>query len=86
MGMETFSVLVAGGGPAGCATAIDLAAKGLKVLLVERSRYERWRVGETLPPSVCVTLTQLGVWERFCQNGHLPSHAIHRMFTPDILT
>jgi flavin-dependent dehydrogenase len=75
--MDRFGVIVFGGGPAGCAAAIRLASCGRRVLLVERSGYEHWRVGETLPPPVAVPLGELDVWDRFRADGHIPSHAIH---------
>ena len=43
-------VIVVGGGPAGCSTALALARTGIAVTILERSRYEAFRVGETLPP------------------------------------
>lgn len=42
-------VVVVGGGPAGCAAAIGLARRGAAVVMLERTRYEEQRVGETLP-------------------------------------
>lgn len=58
-----------GGGPAGSATAITLARAGYTVAVLERSRYQAPRVGEMLPPAVRPLLAQLGVWERFQQEG-----------------
>lgn len=69
--------MVLGGGPAGSAAAIELARLGYSVLLVERSRYEQWRVGETLPPYAKVPLQRLGVWEDFLASGHSASYGIH---------
>ncbi|HEX7637975.1 MAG TPA: FAD-dependent oxidoreductase, partial [Burkholderiaceae bacterium] len=47
---DRVDVLVLGGGPAGCATALCLARQGHRVAVVERTRYEAPRVGETLSP------------------------------------
>ena len=54
-------VLVIGGGPAGSACAIRLAQAGSRVAMVEASDYSRFRIGETLEPSLGPTLRELGL-------------------------
>ena len=73
---QSFDVVVAGGGPAGSATALDLSRRGFSVALIEQGKYEAPRVGETLPPLTRQRLTELGVWERFLACGPLQSHGI----------
>jgi flavin-dependent dehydrogenase len=68
-----YDVVVVGAGPAGAATARRLAAAGRSVAVLERSNFDRPRTGETLAPSVQPLLRDLGVWERFCRLGPLPS-------------
>jgi 2-polyprenyl-6-methoxyphenol hydroxylase-like FAD-dependent oxidoreductase len=70
---EPFDVAVIGGGPAGASVAIALSRAGRSVAVLERSGYEQPRIGETLPPEACVPLAQLGVWDRFLEQGHAPS-------------
>jgi flavin-dependent dehydrogenase len=72
----SFDVVVAGGGPAGSATALDLCRRGYRVTLVEQSAYENFRVGETLPPETRRLLAELGVWERFMASDRVESHGI----------
>jgi flavin-dependent dehydrogenase len=69
-------VVIIGGGPAGAAAALSLRrhAPALSVALVERSAYDAPRVGETLPPTAQTVLEQLGVWERFVREGHVPAY------------
>src|SRR5262249_27493149 len=66
-------VVVLGGGPAGAAAAITLARAGRSVIVIEKSRYQGPRIGETLPPSARIPLAELGVWEAFLSAGHAPA-------------
>jgi 2-polyprenyl-6-methoxyphenol hydroxylase-like FAD-dependent oxidoreductase len=58
-------VIIAGGGPAGAATAIACAQRGLRVRLFERAIFVGHRPGETLHPGIEPLLRQLGLAERF---------------------
>lgn len=69
-------VVILGGGPAGAAAALSLRrhAPTLSVALVEQTSYDAPRVGETLPPTVRAVLEQLGVWDTFVREGHVPAY------------
>ena len=70
---DDFEVVVLGGGPAGCATALALARlETSRVLVVEAGRYEAIRIGESIPPDTRVVLEELGVWEDFLKENHEP--------------
>jgi len=69
-------VALVGGGPAGCAAALALCARGIGVALVERSSYEAPRIGETLPPAIQCEFASLGVWKEFLAVDHLSSPGI----------
>src|ERR1700677_3173603 len=56
-------VLILGGGPAGCAAAIQCAQVGLRVVVAEAKAFPRHRPGETLHPGVEPVLRQLGAME-----------------------
>jgi flavin-dependent dehydrogenase len=58
-------VIIAGGGPAGAATAIACAQRGLRVGLFERAVFSGGRPGETLHPGIEPLLRQLGLADRF---------------------
>jgi flavin-dependent dehydrogenase len=64
-------VVIIGGGPGGSATAISLLAHApaLSVTLVEASRYETSRVGESLPPIARSLLETLDLWDAFSALG-----------------
>ena len=66
----TCDVVVVGGGPAGAATALDLARRGRSVALACRPDRGRPRLGETVPPGVLPHLARLGLWETFAAAGH----------------
>ena len=55
--------VVLGGGPAGAAAAIRLAERGRRVLLLERDRFPRFHIGESLLPTTNAALAALGVAE-----------------------
>jgi flavin-dependent dehydrogenase len=68
---DAFDVVVLGGGPAGCATALSLARHGVaKVLVVEACGYDAIRVGESIPPDTRLLLLELGIWEPFLAEAH----------------
>jgi flavin-dependent dehydrogenase len=71
---DEYDVAVVGAGPAGSATARRLAGWGCRVILLERSRFDAPRVGESLAPSATALLTDLGVWARFTGLRPLPSY------------
>ncbi len=56
-------VLVLGGGPAGSSAANFLAQAGHRVILVERERFPRHHVGESLLPAIWDLWDELGVTE-----------------------
>ncbi|HEY2666437.1 MAG TPA: NAD(P)/FAD-dependent oxidoreductase [Actinomycetota bacterium] len=61
---QHYDVIVVGGGPAGSCTAGLLAAEGRHVLLLEREKFPRYHIGESLITGVWPTLDRLGVRER----------------------
>lgn len=72
-GGRDVDVMVLGGGPAGAATALALARSGVSVAVVNRSRGDHPRIGETVPPTIMRPLVQLGVWDAFVADGHAPA-------------
>lgn len=65
-------VVVIGGGPGGSTAATMLARKGWQVVLLERERFPREHVGESLLPASLPVLEELGVLEAVQAAGFLP--------------
>ncbi len=67
-------MIVIGGGPAGSTAATLLAEQGLRVLLLERERFPRDHVGESMLPASVPVLQELGVLEQMEEAGFLPKY------------
>jgi flavin-dependent dehydrogenase len=81
----SFDVVVAGGGPAGCAVALALARRGRSVLVVDPARGRGVQLGESLPPAARPLLAELGVLDRVAGAGHLPTHGTLSAWGSDVL-
>ncbi len=68
--------LVVGGGPGGSTAATFLARGGLEVTLVERERFPRFKVGESLVPNCMPILDRLGVLARIRAHGFQPKFGV----------
>lgn len=60
-GLRHFDVIVVGAGPGGSLVAMQLAQRGRKVALLDRSRFPRFAVGESSTPIASRTLEQISV-------------------------
>ena len=69
--VETRDAIVIGAGPAGCAAATVLAEKGHRAVLLERERFPRYRVGESLIPHCWFPLNRLGLTEKLDASGFI---------------
>ena len=67
-------VAVIGGGPAGSAAAAMLARQGWRVVLLERERFPRHHVGESLLPASMPVLEELGAMDAVQSAGFLPKY------------
>ena len=66
---NSVQVLVIGGGPAGSTSAALLAREGFSVTLLERDRFPRYHIGESLLPSCLPVLDLLGARDKIEAHG-----------------
>lgn len=74
-------VLVIGAGPAGCATAMALSARGIETLLVDRSAFPREKVcGDGLIPDALDALRTLGLEQEVRRRANVTEYV--RVYAP----
>ena len=66
---DSYDCIVLGGGPAGSTVAALVAEAGQKTLLLDRDKFPRFHIGESLMPETYWTLKRLGVLDKM-KNGH----------------
>jgi clorobiocin biosynthesis protein Clo-hal len=76
MGSERWDVIVVGGGPAGSAVSALLARRGYDVLVLEREKFPRYHIGESLVPGILPLLDQLGLGEQIDRFGFVRKNGI----------
>jgi len=71
-----YDVIVIGGGPAGCASSNVLAEHGHRVLLLEREKFPRYHIGESLLPFTFQPLERLGLIDRMRQSAFVKKYSV----------
>ena len=73
---EPCDVIVIGGGPCGATASALLAEKGHRVILLEKAKFPRYHVGESLMPFCYFTLKRLGVLEEMEKHAFVKKHSV----------
>ena len=70
-----FDVAVIGTGPGGCVAATFLAMKGYRVVMMEREKFPRFHIGESLLPGSQEIWERLGIADEMQHSGHTFKYA-----------
>jgi flavin-dependent dehydrogenase len=71
MSGDPFDMAIIGGGPAGSVAAALLARAGRRAIVLERDKFPRFHIGESLLPFSMRAFTRLGLHEKFARAGFM---------------
>ena len=71
-----YDAIIIGGGPAGSTAAALLAEKGRSVLVLEKEKFPRYHIGESLMPFCWYTLNRLGVLEELNKISFVKKYSV----------
>jgi len=71
-----YDAVVIGAGPAGSTAAALLAERGRSVLVLERERFPRFHVGESLMPYTYFSFERLGVLDQLHESAFVKKHSV----------
>ena len=73
---KEYDAVILGGGPAGASAAAVLAAKGRRVVVVEREKFPRYKVGESLIPYCYFPLERIGMNEKLRKTNFTKKYSV----------
>src|SRR5881409_756635 len=76
MATQAYDVLIIGSGPAGSSAAAILAEKGRRVLILEREKFPRYHIGESLLPFTFQPLERLGLIDKMRKSAFVKKYSV----------
>ncbi len=73
---SAYDAIVIGGGPSGSTAAAVLAQKGRKVILLEKEKFPRYHIGESLIPYTYYPLQRIGMIEQMKQSHFTKKYSV----------
>ena len=73
---DHYDVIVIGGGPAGSTTAALVAEYGHRVLLLERDKFPRFQIGESLMPGTYWSFKRLGILDKLKESAFVRKYSV----------
>ena len=73
---KSYDAIVIGGGPAGSTAGALLAEKGREVVILEKSKFPRYHVGESLMPYCYFTFERLGLVDELNKRAYTQKHSV----------
>ena len=73
---KSYDAIVIGAGPSGSASSAILAEYGHKVLVIEREKYPRYHIGESLIPFTHFPLKRLGLLEKMQKSAFVKKYSV----------
>ena len=73
---QSWDVIVIGGGPAGSSTAALTSMQGRRILLLEKERFPRFRIGESFMPATWWSFEKLGITGKLKTSHFQRKHSV----------
>ena len=73
---QVFDAIVIGGGPAGSTCAHKIAAEGHSVLLLEKSKFPRFHIGESMVPYLYKLMEMMNVADKVKEGGFVQKNGV----------
>jgi flavin-dependent dehydrogenase len=73
---SSYDVIIIGSGPAGSSVSALLAEKGHRVLVLEREKFPRYHIGESLLPFTYQPLQRLGLIDRMKKSAFVKKYSV----------